>query len=120
MRPNPSPASGSTACVNSHRRAELPTIQLAPGPVGHSWLRAARSAASVPLVVTTFLWGLVLPAFGMMQMNLLPGPWHWVIRTVHLLTGLVAMRLADLLFRKARAAGEGEARLAGRPKEYAV
>jgi len=23
--------------------------------------------------------------------NLLPGPWHWVIRTVHLLTGLVAM-----------------------------
>jgi len=70
--------------------------------------------------VTTFLWGLVLPAFGMMQMNLLPGSWHWVIRTVHLLTGLVAMRLGDLLFRKAQAGGEGGARLTERPKEYAV
>lgn len=80
----------------------------------------ARAGAPIGLVVTTFVWGLVLPAFGMMHMSLLPGPWHWVIRTVHLLTGLVAMRLGDLLFRKARAGGEGAARLAGRPKEYAV
>jgi hypothetical protein len=77
----------------------------------------ARVGAPVGLVVFTFVWGLVLPAFGMMQMNLLPGPWHWVIRTVHLLTGLVAMRLGDLLFRKAHAGGTGGVSLVGQPKE---
>ena len=63
---------------------------------------SARAGAPIPLAVTTFVWGLILPAFGMMQMNLLAGPWHWTIQVVHLLTGLVAMRLGDLLFRKAQ------------------
>jgi hypothetical protein len=62
----------------------------------------ARAGAPIGLVVFTFVWGLVLPAFGMTQMSLLPGPWHWTIRVVHLLTGLVAMRLGDLLSRSVR------------------
>ena len=64
---------------------------------------SARAGAPIGLVVTTFVWGLVLPAFSMVQMSLLPGPWHWVIQATHLLTELVAMRLGDLLFRRARA-----------------
>lgn len=42
----------------------------------------------------TFVWSLVVPALGMAQMGLLPGPWHWVIRVIHLAVGLVAMNLA--------------------------
>jgi len=41
----------------------------------------------------TFAWSLVVPALGMAQMGLLPGPWHWVIRVIHLAVGLVAMNL---------------------------
>ena len=50
----------------------------------------ARSAA-------TFAWSLVVPAFGYTQMQILPGPNHWVIRVLHLAVGIVAMGLARSL-----------------------
>jgi hypothetical protein len=43
------------------------------------------------------LWGLALPAFGMAQAGILVGRWHWIIRVIHLLMGLVALGVADRL-----------------------
>ena len=68
---------------------------------------AARAGAPVGLVATTLVWGLLLPALGMGQMQLLPGPGHWVIRVAHLLMGLVAMGLAGALFARVRAQAAG-------------
>lgn len=43
------------------------------------------------------LWGLALPAFGMVQSEILVGEWHWIVRVVHLLMGLIALGTADAL-----------------------
>lgn len=55
---------------------------------------ARRGLAALGLV-----WVLVLPALGMAQMSLLPGPSHWIIRVLHLVVGLAAMGIADRLAR---------------------
>lgn len=70
---------------------------------------AARRGAPAGLVATTLVWGLIVPALGMGQMQILPGPGHWVVRVAHLLVGLVAMRLADVIYRKAGAGPAGRA-----------
>jgi hypothetical protein len=49
------------------------------------------------LAVFGLLWGLMLPAFGLVQASVLPGSMHWVIRVVHLLMGLGAMGVAGTL-----------------------
>jgi len=64
---------------------------------------AARAGAPRGLVAFALVWGLVVPAFGFAQLQLLPGPLHWIIRVVHLLIGMVAMGLADALFKRSRA-----------------
>ena len=51
------------------------------------------------LVLLAVGWGLILPAFGVVQTRLLPGPLHWTIRTLHLLIGVVAMVMAARLVR---------------------
>lgn len=43
------------------------------------------------------LWGLALPAFGMVQSEILVGEWHWIVRVLHLLMGLIALGTADAL-----------------------
>ena len=55
----------------------------------------ARTGAG--LAVFGILWGLALPALGMTQAAILVGPWHWIIRVIHLLMGLTALGLADRL-----------------------
>jgi hypothetical protein len=63
------------------------------------------TVAALALVVRTrkglalfgLLWGLALPAFGMIQAGVLTGPMHWLIRVLHLLMGLAAMALAAML-----------------------
>src|SRR5262249_55668576 len=47
--------------------------------------------------VFAFVWALVVPALGMARLWLLPGQWHWVIRVLHLVVGIVAMNLAGML-----------------------
>lgn len=42
-------------------------------------------------------WGLALAAFGAQQAMILIGPWHWVIRVVHLAMAISAMQLAGIL-----------------------
>ena len=58
----------------------------------------ARTGAG--LAAFAILWGLALPALGMTQAAILVGPWHWVIRVVHLLMGLIALGLADNLAKR--------------------
>lgn len=42
---------------------------------------------------------LAIPVFGIMQARILPGPEHWVVRSAHLLLGLIAMVVASRLAR---------------------
>lgn len=59
---------------------------------------AARRAAG--LASFAIFWGLVIPALGMGQFQLLAGsPYHWVVRVVHLVVGLAAMPIAERLTR---------------------
>ncbi len=59
---------------------------------------AARSSRGFVLVV--LLWSLIVPALGMAQPQLMPGSLHWVIQSVHLLVGLIAMGLGHALARR--------------------
>lgn len=74
-------------------------------------LGARRGVPAGPAILAV-AWGLLLPALGMAQMGLLPGEWHWVIRSLHLLTGLVAMGIGERL---AARAGVAPARSRQRP-----
>jgi hypothetical protein len=58
---------------------------------------AGRVSAPRGLVVLAVALGIVVPVFGIVHAGILPGSFHWVIRIVHLLLGLGALRLAELL-----------------------
>jgi hypothetical protein len=58
---------------------------------------AAGAGASPRLAGGTFLWGLAVAVVGMQHSRWLPGELHWVIQTLHLLLGGVAMGLARVL-----------------------
>ncbi len=53
-------------------------------------------------VLVLAVWALVMPAFGLVQRTLHPGPGHWVIAVVHLLIGLAALGLAEGLGARTR------------------
>lgn len=63
---------------------------------------AAIAGANLGLVALAFVWGLVTPALGLTQTRLLPDQGHWIIQVAHLLVGLTAIALAQLLARTAR------------------
>ena len=65
---------------------------------------AARFGAPIGFVVVAFLWGLLVPVFGLTQTRLLTGDAHWVIQVLHLLVGLVAIGQAEGLGRRIREA----------------
>jgi hypothetical protein len=58
---------------------------------------AAISGVNLGLVALAALWGLVVPILGLTQTRLLPGDAHWLIRVLHLLVGIVAIALAQML-----------------------
>jgi hypothetical protein len=58
---------------------------------------AAKAGAPTGLVVLVAVWGLLLPAVGFGQPNLLPGGAHWVIQLVHLVLGLAGLAFGNLL-----------------------
>jgi hypothetical protein len=62
------------------------------------------------LALFGLLWGLALPAFGMVQANILVGSLHWIIRVIHLVMGLVAMAVAGMLGQAILAAVPGRVR----------
>ena len=69
------------------------------------WAQAGLSAwakiGTLPVVVAT-LSGSVVLALGMTQRTLLPGGAHWIVQTLHLLVGIAAMALANLLAARIR------------------
>jgi hypothetical protein len=69
------------------------------------------------LAVFGLLWGLALPAFGMVQAGVLTGPLHWIIRVVHLLMGLAAMGVAATLGQVILATAPGGVRDSARKPE---
>jgi hypothetical protein len=52
------------------------------------------------LALVALIWGLIVPILGITQFQLLPGSLHWIIQTLHLLVGLVAIALANILARQ--------------------
>lgn len=56
------------------------------------------------LLALTLVWGLLVPAIGSMQLRLLPGSGHWVIQVFHLLLGLGAIALAEVVAGRGRRA----------------
>jgi hypothetical protein len=67
---------------------------------------AASAGASGRLVILSVAWGLFVPAFGMQQLQILPGEFHWIVQVAHLLVGGVAIALAERLARGAQALAE--------------
>lgn len=65
------------------------------------------SRATLPFALVVFIWSLLVPALGVLQLQLLPGANHWIVQVSHLLVGLIAMGLGHGLAR----------RLARRPSE---
>ena len=66
--------------------------------------RAALVGAGVhPLLVSgAIIWGVLVIALGMTQMQILPGQFHWIVQVVHLGFGLVAIEFAELMARHIR------------------
>jgi len=58
---------------------------------------AAIAGEQLGLVALAALWGLIVPILGLTQTRLVPGDAHWLIRALHLLIGIVAVALAQLL-----------------------
>jgi hypothetical protein len=44
-----------------------------------------------------YIWGIVTVVFGLNQETIVPGTMHWVTQVAHLLVGVVAVALAELL-----------------------
>ena len=57
---------------------------------------------SLGLAVATFVLGLVLAIVGLYQKNWLPGSAHWVIQVIHLLLGLSAIGLGEMIYARTR------------------
>lgn len=78
---------------------------------------AATAGVNRGLIALAFVWGLITPALGLTQTRLLPFDGHWIIQILHLLVGITAIALAQMLARmtrrawQSRQAGEGVAPL---------
>jgi hypothetical protein len=64
---------------------------------------AVRSGEHPGFVAIALGWGLIVPVLGLTQDQLLPGGLHWLIKIVHLLVGLGAIGLAEVLVRRGMA-----------------
>lgn len=51
--------------------------------------------------VLVLVWSLIVPVIGFAQLSWLPGPRHWIVRTVHLLIGLAAIGFGHMLAKRA-------------------
>lgn len=58
---------------------------------------AIATRARPGLGVVAIAWAILVPALGMVQMRLLPGSAHWVIRLLHLLVGAAAIGISERL-----------------------
>jgi len=58
---------------------------------------AGRSGVSMGLVITVVILGLVLPIWGLAQEQILPEANHWIIQVLHLLLGMAAVGMGEML-----------------------
>lgn len=58
---------------------------------------AAANGVSVGLVALAAVWGLVVLALGLAQGGMLVGSAHWIVQVIHLLLGLGAIGLGEML-----------------------
>ena len=70
-------------------------------------IRAGVKGAGAGPAALAMGWGALVLAFGMVQAQILPGPYHGIIRTLHLLVGIAAMGLADRLSRRMKGTKPG-------------
>jgi hypothetical protein len=61
---------------------------------------ALVARANPILALIALVWGLIVPILGITQFQLLPGSLHWIIQALHLLVGLIAIALANILARQ--------------------
>src|SRR3984893_11311299 len=61
-----------------------------------------RSGAPIGLAVLALVWTVAMPAFGLLQANLLPGHFHVAIQVLHLGVGLAAVGLIEVLAGRGR------------------
>jgi len=69
------------------------------------WTLAAtayRAGVSPTFVLLAAAWGVLMPALGVAQENLLEGDSHWVVEVAHLAIGIVAIGLGEMLGAAAR------------------
>ena len=66
---------------------------------------AAREDVPMGLVILAIIWGAIVPVLGLNQARLLPGDFHWVIKVVHLLVGLIAIGLGEEIAKRILAHG---------------
>ena len=63
---------------------------------------AIFARVSWTLVVLAIAWGIFVPVFGMTQVGILPGSFHWIIQLLHLLVGFAAIGLGENLAKRIR------------------
>ncbi len=68
---------------------------------------AVRGRVAVRLSVLGFAWGVIAPVLGLTQVNLLMGGAHWVVQVIHLLVGLGAIGIAEVLAARIKRSGGG-------------
>ena len=61
-----------------------------------------RSGAPIGLAVLALVWSVGMPVFGLVQTSLLPGDAHVAIQVLHLVVGLAAVGLVEVLARRSR------------------
>jgi hypothetical protein len=66
---------------------------------------AARAGVPMQWVALAVAWGLVAPILGLTQEGLLTGGWHWTIQVLHLLIGLGAIGVGEILALRIQQAG---------------
>ena len=69
------------------------------------WTLAAaayRAGVGPAFVLLAAAWGVLMPALGVAQENLLEGDAHWAVEVAHLAVGIVAIGLGEMLGAAAR------------------
>jgi uncharacterized membrane protein len=59
--------------------------------------QASRAGVSRRLVILAAVWGLILPIWGLSQDKILPGSYNWITQVLHLLFGVGAIGIAEML-----------------------
>jgi len=75
-------------------------------------LLAARARVAIGLAVLGFAWGVIATVLGLTQINLIVGGGHWVIQVIHLLVGVGAIGIAELLAMRIKSAAPAPAKAA--------